>query len=147
MNFIKPFILGVTTLVLTTVPCGITQSNVNIDNKHNNPTKIITPISDVVPNKMNTVNIVNQGQKFAVVLEQNPSTGYTWSFTTDCKNIELVNEKNIITKNHLAGAPSYKVWTFVANKKGTCKLKFSYARPWEKNISPIKKVEYSIEVN
>jgi Predicted secreted protein len=41
------------------------------------------------------VNTVKQGQKFRVMLVENPSTGYSWSFQSESDTIKLVKESNI----------------------------------------------------
>ncbi len=58
-------------------------------------------------------------------------------------NIVSAEEKS---NNQRVGAPSQKTWTFKANKKGTYKLRFSYARSWEKTIPALKTVAYTVEV-
>lgn len=89
------------------------------------------------------LNIVNKGQKFSVVLEENASTGYSWSYTANKKVIKLKSKKT----SNLIGAPVEKIWTFQANKSGNYKIKFTYSRPWEKDTAPAKTAEYSVNVS
>lgn len=92
------------------------------------------------------INILKQGKEFTVVLDENPSTGYVWTYnTTDNEAIRLINEKNILNKEKVVGTPSQKVWTFKLCKSGIFELEFYYLRPWEKNITAIKTVHYIIE--
>jgi inhibitor of cysteine peptidase len=88
------------------------------------------------------VNTINKGSQFAVVLEENASTGYSWEYTADKKAITLNKEESIVDK---VGAPTQKMWTFEANKSGTYKIEFTYARPWEKATAG-KTVEYTVKV-
>lgn len=91
----------------------------------------------------NKLNIVNKDQKFSVVLKQNASTGYSWSYTADKKVIKLKSKRTF----NLVGAPVEKVWTFQANKSGIYKLKFTYTRSWEKDAAPAKTAEYTVNVS
>lgn len=88
------------------------------------------------------VNTVNKGQKFTVILQQNISTGYSWNYTANNKIIKLYKQE---TTDNLLGAQTQKTWTFMANKSGTYKIKFTYSRPWEKTNSD-KNVEYTVKV-
>jgi inhibitor of cysteine peptidase len=87
-------------------------------------------------------NTIKRGQKFTVTLEENASTGYAWRYTIEANAINLINVETM----NLVGAPTQKMWNFTANKKGTYKIKFTYARPWEKTDSD-KTVEYTINVS
>ncbi|WP_408634733.1 protease inhibitor I42 family protein [Paenibacillus zanthoxyli] len=60
----------------------------------------------------------------------NLTTGSTWAYQADSKNIKLISDSSKTTSDAI-GAPSDKTWTFKASKPGTYKLKFSYAQPWE----------------
>jgi predicted secreted protein len=98
--------------------------------------------------KTETINKVKLNQNFYVILSENASTGYTWSYKTNNTAIQLIDQKNILQSDKkLVGAPSQKVWTFKAVQKGTYKLQFSYSRSWEKNTPPAKTVDYTIEVS
>lgn len=88
------------------------------------------------------VNIVRKHQKFNISLEENASTGYSWSYKINKKTIKLTN---VETENKV-GAPTQKMWTFMAKKSGTYKIAFTYLRPWEKDSTPSKKVEYTVKV-
>ncbi|OBR90148.1 chagasin family peptidase inhibitor I42 [Clostridium ragsdalei P11] len=60
-----------------------------------------------------------------------------------------IQEKSINNTSNgpILGAPSQKTWIFEANQNDTYKLRFSYAQPWGKNVSPAKTVEYTIQVS
>lgn len=82
-----------------------------------------------------------------MILEENASTGYSWSYKTNSDTIKLIDHKVLLSGNKkLVGAPSQEVWTFKANQKGTFKIQFLYMRPWEKNSAAAKIVEYTVEV-
>lgn len=123
---------------IVTIPA--VQSNPSKDK-----TNVVLPKGNVL--KADSVNSVKKNQQFYVVLSENASTGYTWSYKTNNKAIQLIDQKNILPSNKkIVGAPSQKVWTFKAIQPGTYKLQFSYARSWEKNATPAKTVIYTVEV-
>lgn len=69
-----------------------------------------------------------------VALEENPSTGYTWSYTADKEgvlkevNSEFIDEN---TDENIAGAPGKRIYTFEAENDGTVTLTFEYKQDWE----------------
>ncbi len=69
-----------------------------------------------------------------IILKENPSTGYVWSYTMDKEGIlkETYNEYKA-PKTSLAGAPGMHVWQFEPVGNGTVTLTFTYSRPWEKS--------------
>jgi len=108
---------------------------VKVSDEKNSDTTVMTLAAD-------KENAVKQGQKFAVTLEENASTGYEWNYDIKDNGITFVDTKT----EFLIGAPVNKVWTFKASKSGTYKLVFTYTSPWEKDSSDSKTVEYKIKV-
>lgn len=101
-------------------------------------------VNPLVSGKINTFKV---GQKFSVVLEENATTGYSWTYTKNDKVIKLVNEiSRCFCDKKLLGAPTTKVWIFKATKKGNYEIKFSYARPWEKKTPPVKTAVYTVKI-
>lgn len=98
--------------------------------------------SDAVGLVEGKVNTIYKNQKFFITLEENASTGYSWSYKASAKTIKLIKEDTI----DLVGAPTQALWTFEAKKSGTYKLVFTYARSWEKNSSDANVVEYTVKV-
>ncbi|NEZ40177.1 protease inhibitor I42 family protein [Paenibacillus alvei] len=96
------------------------------------------------------VNSVKTGQCFSVNMEENTSTGYSWSYVTDQNGIKLVAEKSRKPKQgepFTLGAGNEKTWTFKATKPGTYTLTFTYSRPWEKEQKPAQMLTYTVKVN
>lgn len=98
--------------------------------------------SDAVGLVEGKVNKICKNQKFFVVLEENASTGYSWSYKTSAKAVKMVKVETL----DKVGEPTQMMWTFAANKSGTYKLVFTYARPLEKDSSDSKVVEYTVKV-
>ena len=82
-------------------------------------------------NDGSTVN-VSWTSKFAVTLEENPTTGYSWNMTLS-PGLELVSN-NYIEKTHAAGMVGVggtRTWIIQANDIGSQKVTAIYKRPWE----------------
>tara|TARA_Y100001934_G_scaffold115729_1_gene141647 strand:+ start:1290 stop:3719 length:2430 start_codon:yes stop_codon:yes gene_type:complete len=79
-----------------------------------------------------TINL-KQGQKIAISLAGNPTTGFIWNNATKSEVVKLDGKVTHRASNQLLGAPGISTATFeaVAGGKGTIVLE--YKRPWEKN--------------
>lgn len=93
---------------------------------------------------------VQAGQPFMVVLDSNPTTGFTW-------NIKDAGDDNIISllgstyqtnasdsQPAIVGQGGRQYWYFKALQPGTAQLQMVYARPWE-SVQPAK--VYSLTIN
>jgi len=101
--------------------------------------------------KKDVQNNVSTGQKFNVVLEDNPSTGYEWSYKSSSEDVKLVKQyvskDGSGTADHpITGAPSELTWTFTADKAGTYTITFTQARLWETGETPARTINYNIIV-
>jgi len=72
------------------------------------------------------------GQSYTVVLDSNPSTGYSWQATYDGSKLELVGQEFSSSSTAL-GAAGQEHIEFKALAKGTSEVRFAYQRPWEGN--------------
>jgi len=103
---------------------------------------------------------IPNGALVKVVLESNPaSTGFDWSPTFSSSDvltfqrkflssdILICQSKNIRKgPSHLVGGAVDEIWIFKATTPGQTLLTFSLARSWEKNVSPMKTVQFDITV-
>ncbi len=92
-------------------------------------------------------------QDFAIKLQENASTGYTWSYIADphihfVKSTETSSVPASVDKQNIpiVGAPNDKTLTFKATKPGTYKMTFKYERAWEKDATSAKTVVYTVHV-
>ncbi|MFD1888218.1 protease inhibitor I42 family protein [Paenibacillus wenxiniae] len=105
--------------------------------------------STVVDKKIEAV----AGKTFDIKLEQNDSTGYSWTYKADAQ-LELLKAAEQATASNskskdgdaIVGAPTNKTWTFKATKPGTYKITFTYEREWEKGDKPAETVVYTVQV-
>ena len=111
-----------------------------------------------VPKKYNDPNTaieVEEDQQFAIALESNPTTGYSWQLAEplDESVVELVSseyeKKAGGTKGgegEAVGSGGEEAWTFKAVGKGDTKISFKYVRPWEKDVAPAEEKAFSVTV-
>ncbi len=90
----------------------------------------------------NTLSIDEVGM---IELDENPSTGYSWTYNIDDSESPLNISKKIVKSNSkLLGASNKVIFEISSSKSGTHKIILEYKRPWEDD--PIKTFEYDIEV-
>ncbi len=97
---------------------------------------------------------VEEGLEFSLVLESNPTTGYSWRLSEplDGERLRLV-ENTFEAKGgshgegeEIVGAPGEEVWTFEALKAGEVEVKMEYVRPWEKDVKPEETKTFKVEI-
>lgn len=83
-----------------------------------------------------------------IELEANPSTGYTWTTTTEGGAVSLSRVEDITAEGdrQLPGAPITQRYTFEVRDIGTTKVTFEYARLWESK-APLRRIVYVITVD
>ena len=92
-------------------------------------------------------NIINtkKGDKFLVVLDSNPTTGYQWEANVDSDYIKLDDKSfNSESSEEMVGAGGYETFNFTALESGETEITFSYLRPWEEGVEPVEKKVYNI---
>lgn len=94
--------------------------------------------------------LLDQGDLLVVHLSSNRTTGYGWSVKSSKPGkLKLAGEPllNQAKSSHgLVGAGGVEAWTFRAVGVGRTRLTFSYARPWEKGVSPLHVIEWPVTV-
>ncbi|MBN2225065.1 MAG: protease inhibitor I42 family protein [Deltaproteobacteria bacterium] len=88
------------------------------------------------------------GGEFAVVLEENPSTGYTWDYSIDPTGlaVETAKESFAAVPEPMAGSPVNTVWKFRADAEGEATLTYLYYRPWEKPETAINRQVFTVKI-
>ncbi len=91
---------------------------------------------------------VTVGGEFAVVLEENASTGYRWAYTAAPADIaeESAKESFGAVAQPMVGAPVVTVWKFTAKAEGEVTLTYLYYRPWEKPETAVKRMAYTVKI-
>ncbi|PYG86927.1 inhibitor of cysteine peptidase [Ruminiclostridium sufflavum DSM 19573] len=94
-----------------------------------------------------TINIA-QNSTFEISLEENPSTGYEWSYSfSEDQAASLISESSFLFSPNTAGTSIHKIWSFEALKPGTYTLTYEYSRPWEEAAEPVATVQCTINIS
>ena len=89
---------------------------------------------------------IPQGGTFEVTLDSNPTTGYSWAFSSSSNNVALVSNDFVRPQNsRLIGAGGKQVFVFKANGPDTLHLR--YARAWENNAEPASSVSVQVQMS
>lgn len=93
---------------------------------------------------------LQQGAILTLKLPANPTTGYSWSMRALPKGIVSQEKESRYesgqTNGHCVGTGGMEIWKFRGEKPGVTKLVFSYARPWEKGVPPVRVLEQTVIV-
>jgi len=92
---------------------------------------------------------VGVGKEFAVELDSNPTTGYSWGVDFDSKNLSQVSKSysSSLSPPGMVGAGGTDRFTFKALAAGTTDLKFKYYRTFEPaTIPPIQTKTFKVIV-
>ena len=91
---------------------------------------------------------VGLGQHFAVQLDANPTTGYTWQLTADPgAAVKVVGHTYTPTPPQQPGSGGTELFTFQAVAAGTPTLAFGYVRPWETGVAPAQTATFPVKVS
>ena len=89
---------------------------------------------------------VRTGQLLYLSFEANPTTGYLWELEEgqDHEILKRIGKFRYVHSSRRIGDGGVQVFRFEALKKGKLDMSFKYARPWEKDVKPVK--EYTVRV-
>ena len=82
-------------------------------------------------------------KEFLIVLDSNPTTGYSWVPIFDNSFLEL-RDRSFKRNGKMFGSPSKEVFKFYPIKRGNTTITMIYKRAWEEN--EIKKVYFEIRI-
>jgi inhibitor of cysteine peptidase len=89
---------------------------------------------------------VGDGDTFAIALDANPSTGYSWEAESNA-NVEFVKSKQVQGNSNAVGAPGTQQLTFKAVKTGSSTLTLKYLRPFDPpNTAPAQTEDFPVTV-
>ncbi len=93
--------------------------------------------------------MVNNGDEFAIMLDSNPTTGYSWAVAgqPDAGVVDVEGSDFVDPDTELIGAPGKDLWTFKAVGKGSTSITLNYGRPWEQDQPPADQKTFQVEVN
>jgi inhibitor of cysteine peptidase len=90
---------------------------------------------------------IKQGRFFDIILEGNPTTGYSWEKVEpeDDQIVELLDTE-YTPESDRVGSAGIKVFHFKTIGKGKAFIRLIYRRSWEKEVQPIREFELKITV-
>ena len=92
------------------------------------------------------VKDIARGDIFAIRLESQPGTGYTWLLDKfDQNRLEFLNESTV-TDSGIPGGTNLQVFRFKAAQTGNAYVQLKYVRPWEKEEIPVKLFEVKLNI-
>ena len=89
------------------------------------------------------------GQKLALVLDGNPTTGYIWQLKPALPAGSPVQVELSLVRNeeeNCCGFPTPTTLTMAGVKPGTQLVRVVYARPWEKGKAPAQEKCFAVTV-
>lgn len=91
---------------------------------------------------------VKVGDEVAVVLDENPSTGYGWAYKEEPEGFlkELGKESKSFAEERMIGAGVTSAWKFEVISEGEVKLTYLYYRSWEGEETAVHKKEFIIKI-
>jgi inhibitor of cysteine peptidase len=111
----------------------------------------ITPTPGVQPTPEQTTQtenvIVDKTKNFSIVLDSNPTTGYSWEAKFDESYIKLVSSNYVPNPQitGIVGSGGTQNFEFSALQSGETQITFTYARPWEKD-NPSETKNYNVKI-
>jgi predicted secreted protein len=97
-----------------------------------------------------TVQAETVGRTVSIVLDENPTTGYAWSYSANPEGIlrEVSSEyaQDAGTEN-MMGAGGKHTWVFESIGQGDTLLRFTYARPTETGVLPAREVFFLLRTD
>ena len=97
-------------------------------------------------NPSQTINATVNGE-FAIALDSNPSTGYSWNVSYDASMLSLEKEEYNPSEKEpgLVGAGGTQYYQFKALKAGSTEINLTYLRTWEEGY--IDQKVFTVEIS
>jgi inhibitor of cysteine peptidase len=83
------------------------------------------------------------GDRFAVELAGNPTTGYSWHVRAGSEHLDLLGQE-YEPGGTAAGAGGVEVFRFRALAPGEAEIDFDYRRPWEREVHTSRRFRVAI---
>jgi len=89
---------------------------------------------------------IDTGKSFTITVPSNASTGFQWTGAVPSDSpVQLVDHK-YVEGQAMPGAAGTEVWTFKAQRAGTCAILLEYSRPWEGGEKAIRTLTIDVTV-
>ncbi|NTU99924.1 MAG: protease inhibitor I42 family protein [Methanoregulaceae archaeon] len=115
------------------------------------PTAMPTPSPTAVPgmpvyneSENGITEAMALGSSFKVMLDENPTTGYSWNVSVT-SGLNITDDTFIPPTSGLMGAGGVHSWTVLTTKTGLQEFSGTYMRPWENKTG--NETTYLLKVN
>lgn len=88
---------------------------------------------------------VHVGQKFKLILQENPTTGFRWNPISSGEPECNLLDNSFDLDGDTSGSGGSHYWLFQAVKEGSAKIEFVYSRSWEHDKAPAR--TFTLDVN
>jgi len=123
---------------------GHIARKVFVDFKIGTNTIDVTSAIKAYSDELDDINI-SAGDKFAIALESNPTTGFKWN-TGDLKGAVILSDEGFISsQGKLMGAGGTEYFIYEAIDIGEDEINLMYARPWE-SMQPLERKIFNVVV-
>ncbi|HXX76903.1 MAG TPA: protease inhibitor I42 family protein [Ktedonobacteraceae bacterium] len=78
------------------------------------------------------------GQKFEVILQENPTTGFRWNPISSGEPVCNLLDNSFDLDENTIGSGGSHYWLFQAVKEGSGKIDLVYSRSWEQDKPPAR---------
>lgn len=91
---------------------------------------------------------VAPGEEFAVELEANPTTGFSWEIAEpyDESVVTFLGERYLPDDSDQVGSPGSEQLRFVAAADGSTTITLEYVQPWDEEAAPAQEATFQVEV-
>ena len=89
---------------------------------------------------------VHVGQKFKVILHENPTTGFRWKPIASGEPVCKLLDDSFDLDEGTIGSGRIHYWFFQAVKEGSAKIEFAYSRSWEHDKTPARTFTLAVNV-
>jgi inhibitor of cysteine peptidase len=86
---------------------------------------------------------LTMGEELVLVLDSNPTTGYSWEASFDPQLVVLLKQEHRRT-SELIGAGGKTIFTFRPVRPGTSAVILTYRRPWEPEAVETRSCELTV---
>ena len=100
----------------------------------------------IIHNHSNKIIEVKVGEKFAISLVSNPTTGYSWRLSESVTKefCKLVGREYRPPEKGLIGGEGEEIWVFQAVQAMKTAISLEYIRPWKKDTPPLRKNKFVV---
>lgn len=153
------FLLIIGIIALATLTSGCTDTNSNItdnseaddpegQNASVNDTLSVEPMTSIYTENNSTSGVkAVKGDTIILMLEENPTTGYSWNLSAS-SGLSLVNDEYVQdpAAEGMTGAGGVHNWTFEVVEDGVQNISAIYKRPWENTTGDEDTFELTVDV-